>query len=270
MNVAVRSAAAILAVVAVAACGRGGKNARTAPSPAPIPTAVAHATTVRGSAVISGVIAPLQNVAISNTLSEPADSVAVNEGDVVRKGEVLAVLDTADLRASLQQAQSAVESAIRTAASADAKVAQTQYQAKLNIGQGNDQVSVAQAALRQAQQTLTQAQTDLQRDRQLLANGYISQQAVDQQNTLVMNDEAAVHSAQATLSSPPRRRTRAPPTPRWTRPGRRSRRTRRSSRRRPSCRPSTASWSTATSIPASIRARAPSSPFRNSRACTRS
>jgi multidrug efflux pump subunit AcrA (membrane-fusion protein) len=201
LNVAVRSAAAILAVVAVAACGRGGKNARTAPSPAPIPTAVAHATTVRGSAVISGVIAPLQNVAISNTLSEPADSVAVNEGDVVRKGEVLAVLDTADLRASLQQAQSAVESAIRTAASADAKVAQTQYQAKLNIGQGNDQVSVAQAALRQAQQTLTQAQTDLQRDRQLLANGYISQQAVDQQNTLVMNDEAAVHSAQATLSS---------------------------------------------------------------------
>ncbi len=57
---------------------------------------------------------------------------------------------------------------------------------------------MAQAALRQAQQTLTQAQTDLQRDRQLLANGYISQQAVDQQNTLVMNDEAAVRSAQAT------------------------------------------------------------------------
>jgi HlyD family secretion protein len=193
---------ALLAVAGMlAGCGRGGRKPRVAQSPAPVPTAAAKLTTVRGSVTISGVIAPLQNVAISNSLIEPTKSVSVNEGDRVRRGQVLAVLDTADLEADLQQAQSTVVTDQRTAASAAAKAAQAQYQAELSIGQGGDQVSVARAALNQAEQTLSQGQVDLQRDRQLLTQGYISQQAVDQQATAVANDAAQVRSAQASLQS---------------------------------------------------------------------
>ncbi len=195
-------AAAALVVVVVTGCGqRGGRRARTAQSPAPVPTSAAKLTTVRGSATISGVIAPLQNVAISNSLVEPTDSVYVNEGDRVRKGQVLALLDTADLQANLQQAQSTVVTNQRTAASALAKVDQTRYQAQLAIGQGSDQVSVARAALAQANQTLAQARVDLQRDRSLISNGYISQQAVDLQSTAVDNDAAQARSAEASLRS---------------------------------------------------------------------
>ena len=143
----------VLWTIAVAAllggCARHAGRERTAPTPAPIPTAHAKETTVRATTTISGVIAPYQNVAITSSLSEPADRVLVNEGDRVRAGQVLAVLDTADLRAQLAQAQSTVEADIRNAASADAKAEQARYTETLNIGSGVNQVTSAQAALRQ-------------------------------------------------------------------------------------------------------------------------
>ncbi len=171
------------------------------PQPNPIPTAAARATTVRATASISGVIAPLQNVAITSQLTEPADSVSVSEGDRVRAGQVIAVLDTADLQAQLAQAQATVQTDVRTAASADAKVTEARYTQRLNIGQSGDQVRSAAAALAQSHQTLNNDQLTLARDRQLLANGYIAQSQYDQQATQVANDQAAVRSATATLES---------------------------------------------------------------------
>ncbi|HEX3550925.1 MAG TPA: efflux RND transporter periplasmic adaptor subunit [Candidatus Elarobacter sp.] len=199
--------AAALALVAVVAAASGcahraaGGRARIASAPNAIPTAAARPTTIHATASISGIIAPLQNVAITSQLAEPADAVNVNEGDHVRAGEVIAVLDTQDLRAQLAQAQATVETDARTAASADAKVSQARYTQRLNIGQSSDQVRAAAAALAQAQQTLANDELTLARDRQLLASGYIAQSQYDQQATQVANDRAAVRSAQATLQS---------------------------------------------------------------------
>jgi RND family efflux transporter MFP subunit len=199
------AALAVVALVATAAgCahrGAAGGRTRAGAAPNPIPTATARATTVHSTVSISGVIAPLQNVAITSQLTEPADTVSVNEGDHVRAGEVIAVLDTTDLRAQLAQAQATVQTDIRTAASADAKVAQARYTQTLNIGQSGDQVRSAAAALAQARQTLANDQLNLQRDRQLLASGYIAQSQYDQLATQVANDQAAVRSAQAALDT---------------------------------------------------------------------
>jgi multidrug efflux pump subunit AcrA (membrane-fusion protein) len=106
----------------------------------------------------------------------------------------LAFLDTTDLRASYN-------AAVQNAASDDARTSQTQYQAQLNIGQGNDQVRNAQAALLQAQQTLKLDQLNLTRYQNLLQTGYVSQQQVDQQRTMVHNDQQQERSAQASLQS---------------------------------------------------------------------
>jgi HlyD family secretion protein len=157
--------------------------------------------TVHATSTISGVIAPLQNVAITSQLVEAADSVPVNEGDRVRAGQVIAVLDTADLRAQLAQAQATVVTDQRTAESDDAKVTQSRYTQRLNIDQGGDQVQTARAALAQANQTLTNDELNLTRDQQLLTNGYVAQQTVDQQATTVSNDRSAVRTAQASLQS---------------------------------------------------------------------
>jgi RND family efflux transporter MFP subunit len=193
--------ALVLAIVVLAGCAKSGGHTRSAPSPNPIPTVAAKTATVRASATISGVIAPLQNVAITSQLSEPVDSVAVNEGDRVHAGEVIARLDTADLQAQLAQDQATVVTDERTAESDDAKVTQARYTQRLNIDQGGDQVQSATAALAQAKQTLANDQLNLARDQQLVANGYVAQQTVDQQQTTVLNDQAAVRTAQASLQS---------------------------------------------------------------------
>jgi HlyD family secretion protein len=161
----------------------------------------AKVATVRATSTISGVIAPLQNVAITSQLVEAADSVPVNEGDRVHAGQVIAVLDTADLRAQLAQAQATVVTDQRTAESDDAKVTQSRYTQRLNIDQGGDQVQTARAALAQANQTLTNDELNLTRDQQLLTSGYVAQQAVDLQATTVANDRSAVRTAQASLQS---------------------------------------------------------------------
>lgn len=202
-----RSAAALVfvAVIATAAgCahrGAAGGRTRIASAPNAIPTAAARATTVHATTSISGIIAPLQNVAITSQLAEPADSVNVNEGDHVRAGQVIAVLDTADLVAQLAQAQATVQTDARNAASADAKVAQARYTQRLNIGQSSDQVRAAQAAVAQAEQTLANDTLTLSRDRQLLASGYIAQSQYDQQATQVKTDQQNVRSAQVTLQN---------------------------------------------------------------------
>jgi len=48
---------------------------------------------------------------------------------------------------------------------------------------------------------LTNDQTNLTRDQNLLAQGYVSQQSVDAQSTLVRNDQQALNSANANLAS---------------------------------------------------------------------
>ena len=194
--------ALVLATAFLAGCAKaGGTRARSAPSANPIPTVSAKVTTVRATSTISGVIAPLQNVAITSQLVEPADSVPVNEGDRVHRGEVIAELDTADLQAQLAQAQATVVTDQRTAESDDAKVAQSRYTQRLNIDQGGDTVQSARAALAQANQNLANDQLNLTRDQQLLTNGYVAQQTVDQQNTQVQNDRSAVRTAQAQVQS---------------------------------------------------------------------
>lgn len=184
-------------IVALSACSgarqhRGHRFGES--SPPPVQTTIAAPTTVHPSVQIAGIIAPFQNVSLSSSLVEPTDSVNVIEGDYVRKGQVLAVLDTTDLRASYN-------AAAQSALSDDARTSQTKYQAQLNIGQGNDQVRNAQAALQQAQQTLKLDQLNLQRYQTLLSTGYVSQQQVDQQRTTVHNDQQQVQSARATLES---------------------------------------------------------------------
>jgi HlyD family secretion protein len=184
---------ALAAALGLSACAV--RHAQPLAQPPPrVETAVAAVGSVAPTLTLPGIIAPLQNVALSTTLTEPADAVYVQEGDHVRKGQVLALLDTADLRANL-------ESLIRTAQSDQAKVAQAKYSAQLSIGQGTNAVQSARAALAQAQKTLNNDQANLQRDRELLANGFIAQQTVDQQATQVANDSAAVQNAEANLRS---------------------------------------------------------------------
>lgn len=160
--------------------------------PPTVATSLAQTATIKPTEILAGTIAPYQNVAISSALAEPTQVVNVKEGDVVHRGEVLAALNTADLQANLQ-------SLLSTAASNQAKLAQYAYQAPLTITQGGDAVRSTEAALQQAQQTLSNDRLNLERDRQLVANGFIAQQMVDQQTTQVALDQQTIRTAQANV-----------------------------------------------------------------------
>lgn len=188
-------AAAGLALFLLPACGhRAGRQRPAAGSQAAIPSATARPATIHPTLTISGIIAPFQNVQLSSTLSEPAASVKVNEGDHVYRGEVIAVLDTSDLEAQLESNEHAANSDLSKAQQATFTAAQT-------IAQAPDAVSSARAALVQAQANLRQAQADLDRDRALETAGYLSAQALQTQQTLVNVDVANVRSGEAALSS---------------------------------------------------------------------
>jgi len=162
-------------------------------SPPLVTTAMSHVATIMPTETLAGTIAPYRNVAIQSSLVEPALSVSVNEGDVVHRGQVLAVLDVSDMQANLQ-------SLIETTASNRAKLAQDLYQEPLTLTQGSDGVRSAESALVQAQRTLANDELNLQRDQTLLTNGYIAAQVTDQQATTVNLDQQAVRAAQAMLT----------------------------------------------------------------------
>ncbi len=171
-------------VTVLSACGP--KHAAQASAPY-VDTAIAQTGTLVPSSAMSGLIAPYENVAIQSSLSEPADSVNVQEGDHVTEGEVLAQLDTADLQAQLQ-------SDIATAQSDAANTAHTVYS-------GNELITQGSQGLNSAAANLARDQRVDNRDEQLLRQGYVSEQQVEADRALVRNDQATLQSAQATVQA---------------------------------------------------------------------
>jgi multidrug efflux pump subunit AcrA (membrane-fusion protein) len=182
----------LVAALLVAGCSRAPQPRRVATAQIPVTKAVPGSVTPRST--LGGIIVPFQNVQLTSTLVEPADAVYVSEGDHVSKGQVIAQLDTADLQAQLQ-------SAVGTIASNTAKTKQTTFQSTLTIVQNNNSINSAKATVGQTQQTLANDTVTLNRDAQLLKQGFLAQSIYDTAQTVVMNDQQAVRTAQVNLQN---------------------------------------------------------------------
>lgn len=102
--------------------------------------------------------------------------VLVNEGDMVAAGQVLARMDTAELRAEL--------AALRA-----------------SVAQAEENVAEARALIIERQSTLKFAEQELQRAETLVSRGHISQQQADQRRNERDVAKAALEAAQARLAS---------------------------------------------------------------------
>jgi HlyD family secretion protein len=134
--------------------------------------------------VASGRVVSPQRVTVALQGSGRVLRVAVAEGQTVEKGQLLIELDNSDARASLAQARAAV-------AQAQAKVRQLRELSQ----------PVAAQALAQAQATALQARKVLVRDRELVAQGFISQAALDDAQRAVAVADSQVASAQAQVTT---------------------------------------------------------------------
>lgn len=168
---------------------------KTPPPPTPsVTTAIVRIGAVQPSRRLAGIIAPYQNVAVQSTLSEPANSVNVQEGDVVHKGEVLAVLDTSDLEAQLRADQATANSNVATTSHAV-------YQGSLSIAQGADAMRAAAAAVNQAKANQDRDAAQLTRDQNLYNKGYVSLAQLQQDRATGRDDSATLENANSLLSS---------------------------------------------------------------------
>lgn len=117
-----------------------------------------------------------EEVRIATKYAGRVAEVLVNEGDMVEAGQVLARMDTAELRAELAAARAAVA------------------QAEENVAEARAQIVQRQSALKFAEQELQRAQT-------LVAKGHVSEQQVDQRRTERDTAKAALEASQARLAS---------------------------------------------------------------------
>jgi len=172
--------------------------AKPAPQPTPSPPSPAIVEAALGSVAprhqLGGTVAPLQNVGISSSLSEPASAVLVREGQRVAAGDVLATFDVSDLQAQL-------EADLRSADEADANATKQRFQSIQTIVEGVGTSGQAQATLTQAQTKLSLDQLTLERDEQLLAQQFIARQTVDEARQTVEADVQQIASARAALDS---------------------------------------------------------------------
>lgn len=139
---------------------------------APVQTArVARTLNVTGTVAARDLIPVLPQ-----TTDLQIEQLLVDEGDVVKKGQVIAVLDNSVLQAQINEARADVESN------------------QAVVGQ-------RQAALAQARATLAEAQRNLQRYQQLADVGAISRQDLDTRATSTATAREGVRVAQANINS---------------------------------------------------------------------
>lgn len=136
------------------------------------------------SVVASGRVISPQRITVALQGSGRVLRVAVTEGQSVEDGQLLIELDNSDSRASLAQASAGVVQA----------QARLQQLGELNRPQ-------AMQLLAQAQATARQTRTTLDRNRDLVAQGFVSQAAVDDAQRAVDVAESQVVSAQAQVKT---------------------------------------------------------------------
>ncbi|MFC3883900.1 efflux RND transporter periplasmic adaptor subunit [Bacillus songklensis] len=141
------------AVLVTAGCNKTEEASKAIPE---IPVAVTAITggSLSDSTLITGTIKPGKDVELMPTNAGELVSVSVKKGDYVKKGQILAKLDTRDYELNLKQARTAL-SRVQN----NEKRAQEAYkQAKGATSQAQDGVRQAEATLRQATVTLRQAE----------------------------------------------------------------------------------------------------------------
>ena len=129
-------------------------------------------------------VSALSRVDVGSTITGRVLQVLVKEGDVVKKGDALLMLETEELKAAVLQAQ-----------------ANEQLAAAKLAGLRSTGRSAVQSTVTQAESVLIAAQAELQRTQKLVAQGFLSPARMDEVLRAVAVAQAQVTGAQAQKSA---------------------------------------------------------------------
>jgi multidrug resistance efflux pump len=140
-------------------------------------------------------------VLVSARIPGRIQTLTVKEGDTVKAGQLIAVIQSDDLEAALQAAEA-------NTASQTSKLNGTVETERQNSGETSSatvsaeaQVRVAEASLAQAKAQLEHQQADTSRTVALAQQGIMSAQSRDEQVTALQAAQAAVNAAENSLSA---------------------------------------------------------------------
>lgn len=177
-----------------------------------IPTQSVERQNLKITVAANGTIEPERSINISPKNAGVIKSLLVKEGDVVKKGQVIAYMDDSNLQGQLIQAKAGIASAEASlqkllAGNRPQDIAQSQAQLeeaeanlkKLIAGNRPQDVAQAEARLNKVKVTLNQAESDLKRYQELFNAGAISRQNLSTYQTNRDTALAQVQEAEQAL-----------------------------------------------------------------------
>ena len=129
---------------------------------------------------VSGTIASNDSHNVYTTLTYPVKNVNVSVGDTVKKGDVLAVLDTANLESDIKQAEYSTETS-ENAAALNLQKAKSDYENAVSLSNKNlnSEILAADSALDSARVDLKSASDAYDYDKFLYDSGQLSKMELD-------------------------------------------------------------------------------------------
>lgn len=140
-------------------------------------------------------------VVISSRIPGRIQTLAVDEGNDVKAGQLIATIQSDDLAAARKAAEAATTSQRYKLAGAGDTERQTQGSMSSQVINAQAQVRAAQAALQQAQAQYEHQKADTSRAVALAKQGIVSQQLQEEQVTSLDAAQAAVESAKENVSA---------------------------------------------------------------------
>ncbi len=192
-------AAAVLALAATA-CGKGGGGGGAArgAQPLAVDVAQAHRQDIATYVALDGQIAPVQESTLSSPQSGNVSAVYVNEGQHVRRGELVAKLDDATLRATLAQQVAIVQQSSAQLGSATLQAPVTAAQASSTVVTAQQQVAAARNGTQTAQAAYQSALSTYNADKSLLSQGYVAQTQFEASRAAYVQAQQALNNARET------------------------------------------------------------------------
>jgi HlyD family secretion protein len=186
-------AVAAVVAVAVSACGPGAQRQGAPPLAVDVVQAQRHGIATYLS--LDGQVAPLQQAVLSTQQSGSVVAVYVNEGQRVTRGQVLAKLDDAVLRAQLAQQAALVAQSRAHLSSSTLQGAVTGPTAQSTITTAQQQLAAAKNNVESAQAAYDNALLTYNSNQQLLQQGYVAETTFQQARAAYVAAQQGLNNA---------------------------------------------------------------------------
>ena len=156
-----------------------------------------------------GIVEPIsEEIEVGAEMAGKLKEVLVEEGDEVKKGQIIAVLENADFEAHISSAKAQIQTLFSQKDTAKARLLETKTeQERIKNGPRNEERKEAKSEVEKTLPNIEQAKREVERRQRLYVEGDISREELERAKTALENAEKQTNSMQAkfnVVNAPPR------------------------------------------------------------------